>query len=351
VYASIDAISRATGGTVTVTTLAPHGRSIGDQVSVEGVADAGFCGLFTVATVPAPAAFTCAQDGAEAASSGGAVTGSTALAYAFKSQSWTRFTAMPGGCGRFACTAATLGWYAADTWNENGNGCLFRMMSGETDDGSTFANAAIPFAWYSKVYTAPDPRVYKQVGEVRAVLSIDEPLSALTLALRANGAPTDTAAKDAVIEAAPERMGEARWLPARQPDVTRWQVGLRGSSSTGRAGAGAGTAAVAAGAVAGSAGTGAAVTSTASGAAGSGSASAGAGVTRSAPRCTSALAVGSWAAVVGPVGVSAVGVGSVAFMSGPLGCGGSGPRRRSGRPGPWGRVQSLQSFNPRLVRV
>jgi LysM repeat protein len=58
------------GGTVTITTRAPHGFPDGVTVTVAGVADGSFDGAF-IATVPTATTFTYAQAGADATSGGG----------------------------------------------------------------------------------------------------------------------------------------------------------------------------------------------------------------------------------------------------------------------------------------
>jgi hypothetical protein len=68
--ANISAISR-TSNTVTVTTSTPHGLIAGDQVTVAGVTDTTFNGVFPVATLPDSLHFTYAQTLSNATSSGG----------------------------------------------------------------------------------------------------------------------------------------------------------------------------------------------------------------------------------------------------------------------------------------
>jgi hypothetical protein len=70
VVASISAISR-TSNTVTVTTATPHGLIATDQVTIAGVTDTSFNGVFPVATLPDSTHFTYAQTLSNASSSGG----------------------------------------------------------------------------------------------------------------------------------------------------------------------------------------------------------------------------------------------------------------------------------------
>jgi hypothetical protein len=70
VVANISTIAR-TSGTVTVTTATPHGLVPGDQVTVAGVTNASFDGVFAVATLPDSLHFTYAQALSNATSSGG----------------------------------------------------------------------------------------------------------------------------------------------------------------------------------------------------------------------------------------------------------------------------------------
>jgi hypothetical protein len=70
VVANISAISR-TSGTVTVTTATPHGLITTDQVTIAGVTDTSFNGVFPVATLPDSTHITYAQALSNATSSGG----------------------------------------------------------------------------------------------------------------------------------------------------------------------------------------------------------------------------------------------------------------------------------------
>jgi hypothetical protein len=70
VVANISAISRASN-TVTVTTSTPHGLVSGDQVTIAGVTDTTYNGVFLVATLPDSTHFTYAQTLANSSSSGG----------------------------------------------------------------------------------------------------------------------------------------------------------------------------------------------------------------------------------------------------------------------------------------
>ncbi len=68
--ASISTISRVSN-TVTLTATAAHGFVPGGSLVVTGVADAGFDGSFTVASIPTPTTVTYAQTAANASSTGG----------------------------------------------------------------------------------------------------------------------------------------------------------------------------------------------------------------------------------------------------------------------------------------
>jgi hypothetical protein len=63
------------GTTVTINTAAPHGRSVGDNITIAGVGVAGYNGTFTITAVPTPRSFqyTAAVSGL-AASGGGSAT-------------------------------------------------------------------------------------------------------------------------------------------------------------------------------------------------------------------------------------------------------------------------------------
>jgi DNA-binding beta-propeller fold protein YncE len=66
--------------TVTITTTAPHGVTVGDAVLVTGVTDNSFNGVFVVATVPSSNSFTYTQAGPDSSSGGGAIFYSEPLA-------------------------------------------------------------------------------------------------------------------------------------------------------------------------------------------------------------------------------------------------------------------------------
>ena len=71
---TISAISRA-GNTVTVTTATPHGLLAGGAVTILGVADSSYNGVFTVALVQSALIFTFTQAGGNSSSSGGTSAG------------------------------------------------------------------------------------------------------------------------------------------------------------------------------------------------------------------------------------------------------------------------------------
>lgn len=60
-----------TSNVVTITTSAPHGFAVGDEVIVSGVTDSSFNGTFTVATAPTSTTFTYAQTASNASSGNG----------------------------------------------------------------------------------------------------------------------------------------------------------------------------------------------------------------------------------------------------------------------------------------
>ncbi len=62
---------RETGNTVTVSTAAAHGRSVGDIVAIAGAGNAGYNGTFAVTSVPTPRTFTYTDPTAGLPSSGG----------------------------------------------------------------------------------------------------------------------------------------------------------------------------------------------------------------------------------------------------------------------------------------
>ncbi|HWG48387.1 MAG TPA: MBG domain-containing protein, partial [Candidatus Acidoferrales bacterium] len=61
------------GNVVTITTTVPHLMTVGKKVTIQGVANTGFNGTFTITTVPSPTSFTYAQTAADASSTGGTV--------------------------------------------------------------------------------------------------------------------------------------------------------------------------------------------------------------------------------------------------------------------------------------
>lgn len=62
---------------VTITTTSAHGLSVGQSVTISGVADGSFNGTFTVSSVPSTTTFTYAQTGSDATSGGGSVSAAT----------------------------------------------------------------------------------------------------------------------------------------------------------------------------------------------------------------------------------------------------------------------------------
>ncbi|HET9183279.1 MAG TPA: MBG domain-containing protein, partial [Candidatus Angelobacter sp.] len=58
---------------VTITTTVPHLMTVGKKVTIQGVANTGFNGTFTITSVPSPTSFTYNQTAANASSSGGLV--------------------------------------------------------------------------------------------------------------------------------------------------------------------------------------------------------------------------------------------------------------------------------------
>jgi DNA-binding beta-propeller fold protein YncE len=60
--------------TVTITTSAAHGLSIGQVVTITGVTDSSFNGSFTVSSIPSTTTFTYFQSGTDASSGGGTAT-------------------------------------------------------------------------------------------------------------------------------------------------------------------------------------------------------------------------------------------------------------------------------------
>lgn len=78
-----------TSNTVTITTTTSHNLSVGQQVTISGVADASFNGTFRIATVPAATTFTYSQTGADATSGGGTVSAAGPLVTVALSQTIT----------------------------------------------------------------------------------------------------------------------------------------------------------------------------------------------------------------------------------------------------------------------
>ncbi len=64
----------ATTSVVTIVTSTAHGFIVGQSVTIAGVSDTSFNGTFTIASVPAAATFTYAQNGPNATSGGGTAT-------------------------------------------------------------------------------------------------------------------------------------------------------------------------------------------------------------------------------------------------------------------------------------
>jgi YVTN family beta-propeller protein len=78
--ASTGAVRVSSTNTVTITTTAPPGVTVGDAVLVTGVTDTSFNGVFVVATVPSSNSFTYTQIGPNSSSGGGTIYFSEPLA-------------------------------------------------------------------------------------------------------------------------------------------------------------------------------------------------------------------------------------------------------------------------------
>jgi hypothetical protein len=95
---------RESGNTVTVSTAAAHGRSVGDIVVITGAGNAGYNGTFTITSVPTPRTFTYTDPTAGLPSSGG---GTSTYSSPFQVQIGGNNSAVIGGTSQ-AYTATNV---------------------------------------------------------------------------------------------------------------------------------------------------------------------------------------------------------------------------------------------------
>lgn len=114
----ISSVARA-GQIVTVVTSAPHGLSSGAQVQLQGVGDASFNTVLTVASIVDASSFTCYQADTDATSTGGTVN----LLFPESGDPTTPTYYEVVGCPTTTTFQVALN-YVSGTWSGSGN-CLF----------------------------------------------------------------------------------------------------------------------------------------------------------------------------------------------------------------------------------
>jgi hypothetical protein len=148
-----------TTGVVTITTSSPHALSIGQTITVAGVADASFNGTFTILDVPSASTLTYAQAGPTATSGSGTVLG-LPVANIVVAQT-SQGTCTSGGTGviTVTCNQGVLAAGASSTMTVivqiQNQAVLNSVVAGGTDAAGT----VIPNATTSITTTVPLPTV------------------------------------------------------------------------------------------------------------------------------------------------------------------------------------------------
>jgi hypothetical protein len=146
-------------GIVTITTSSPHALSIGQSITIAGVADPSFNGTFTIVDVPSVTTLTYAQAGVTTTSGSGTVTG-LPLANIVLAQT-SQGTCTSGGAGvlTITCNQGSLAAGASSTVTVivqiQSQAILNSVVAGGTDAAGT----AIPNATASITTTVPLPSV------------------------------------------------------------------------------------------------------------------------------------------------------------------------------------------------
>jgi len=158
-----------------------------------------------------------------------------ATAYAFElrdgAHGWdTPFTGYPGGCAAQMELLTTKGIYAADT-GLTGN--VTRLGEGLTDEGNP-----IYWQWVSSAITGPISDRQKDVRQLTALCSFDDPVppattSYLNMRLHANGRVVSYATKTVELPGALDTNGLAKWSPPPCSNLNAMQAGFSGSTSIG----------------------------------------------------------------------------------------------------------------------
>jgi hypothetical protein len=132
----------------------------------------------------------------------------------------------------FSGKAATPGLYAAGPLQGGQANAIVRLMTGNTDITAASDAAAIVWDWQGQEFTEPDADHYKQVNQVVIVGSIEEPVPAVTVAIRANGNTADNISRSITLPAMPGQSGKGAWRPGLLADLVSFSLHLSGSSET-----------------------------------------------------------------------------------------------------------------------
>jgi hypothetical protein len=155
-------------GVVTITTSSPHPLSIGQTITVAGVADASFNGTFTISDVPSATTLTYAQAGVTATSGSGTVLG-LPLANIVVAQT-SQGTCTSGGAGviTVTCNQGVLAAGASSTVTVIVQIQSQAVLNSVVASGTDAAGTTIPNANASITTTVPLP----QVSNVTTAVSV-----------------------------------------------------------------------------------------------------------------------------------------------------------------------------------
>jgi len=156
-----------------------------------------------------------------------------ALSFVFEMETggWTRWLTQPGGCALYSYRARLPGVYAGTRLVLGQYVDILRLMVGHTDATVESLAQAIAWYWHSQEFTKPGEGIYKDLDRVILTAGLQEPVSGVVAAIRANGNSADNAMRSLSVHAAPGEIGDALWRPPLIPDMVSFSLRLAGESS------------------------------------------------------------------------------------------------------------------------
>ena len=136
-----------TGNVATFTTTFAHGFRQGEKLTIAGVGDPSFNGMFYVASPPTPATFKVAQNGADATNGGGSAT------------TQDQGGAVTGGCF-YDSTGVPAGYRGNLFYGDFMSGKLMRATLGPTNEVLSVDFFATGGVWHVDMAVGPDGALY-----------------------------------------------------------------------------------------------------------------------------------------------------------------------------------------------